>query len=211
MNLKFNNLEKRILDISYKNNLSHLSSSLGSVNIIDEIYSIKKNDEPFILSNGHSGLALYVVLEKYFGTDAEYLFHKHGVHPNRDLDDKIYFSTGSLGCGITAACGMALADKNRNVYCLISDGESFEGSVYESLNLIHKYKIKNLKTYCNVNGYSALCDLDKLEISERLKNLMPEMQIVFTDYIYKKFKFLNGLSGHYNTLTEKDIDAQNIF
>ena len=58
MNLKFNNLEKRILDISYKNNLSHLSSSLGSVNIIDEIYSIKKNDEPFILSNGHSGLAL---------------------------------------------------------------------------------------------------------------------------------------------------------
>ena len=37
------------------------------------------------------------------------------------------------------------------------------------------------------------------------------MQIVFTDYIYKKFKFLNGLSGHYNTLTEKDIDAQNIF
>jgi len=207
MNLEFNNLEKRILDISYKNKLSHLSSSLGSVNIIDEIYSIKKNDEPFILSNGHSGLALYVVLEKYFGIDAEYLFRKHGVHPNRDIYDKIFFSTGSLGCGVTAACGMALSNRNRNVYCLISDGESFEGSVYESFNLINKYKIDNLKVYCNINGYSALDRIDKLETSKRLKNLMPKIEIVFTDYIYAKFKFLNGLAGHYDVLTEKDINT----
>ena len=50
---------------------------------------------------------------------------KHGTHPHRDLEDKIYCSTGSLGMGIGIAVGMALADRSKNVYCLISDGESF--------------------------------------------------------------------------------------
>ena len=57
-----NQLEKRILEISYKHKLSHLSSNLSSVNIIDEIYSIKKENERFILSNGHAGLAIYKFL-----------------------------------------------------------------------------------------------------------------------------------------------------
>jgi transketolase N-terminal domain/subunit len=65
--MHINELEKRILEISYKNKLSHLSSNLTAVNIIDEIYCIKGNTNPFILSSGHAGLALYVVLEKYYG------------------------------------------------------------------------------------------------------------------------------------------------
>ena len=75
-----NNLEKRILEISFKHKLSHLSSNLSSVNIIDEIYSIKKEDELFVLSNGHAGLALYVVLEKYYKINAEQLQKKHENH-----------------------------------------------------------------------------------------------------------------------------------
>lgn len=202
-----NSLEKRILEISYKHKLSHLSSNLSSVNIIDEIYSIKKENEPFILSNGHAGLALYVVLEKFYGINAEKLHEKHGVHPNRDLENKIFYSTGSLGCGLPAACGMALADKNRDIYCLISDGEMFEGSIYETFNIVNKYKVDNLKIYANVNGYSALAKFDKCEIIQKLKNLHKDIQIRLTDYIYEKFPFVNGLAGHYSLLTDKEMET----
>lgn len=201
-----NELEKRILEISYKHKLSHLSSNLSSVNIIDEIYSIKKDDEPFILSNGHAGLALYVVLEKYYKFDAEKLHEKHGVHPNRDLENKIFYSSGSLGCGLPAACGIALANRNRNVYCLISDGEMFEGSIYETLNIVNKYKIDNLKIYININGYSALAVFDKCEIIQKIKNLYSDVEVRLTDYVYNKFPFIKGLAGHYDILTQKDME-----
>ena len=201
-----NELEKRILRISYKRKLSHLSSNLSSVNIIDEIYSLKQENEPFILSNGHAGLALYVVLEKYYKINAEELHEKHGVHPNRDLENKIFYSSGSLGCGLPAACGIALANRNRNVYCLISDGEMFEGSIYETLNIVNKYKIDNLKIYINVNGYSALAVFDKCEIIQKIKNLYSDVEVRLTDYVYNKFPFVKGLAGHYDILTQKDME-----
>jgi len=201
-----NNLEKRILEISYTHKLSHLSSNLSSVNIIDEIYSIKEENEPFVLSNGHAGLALYVVLEKYYKINAEKLHKTHGVHPNRDLQNKIFYSTGSLGCGLPAACGMAIANRNRNVYCLISDGEMFEGSIYETLNFVKKYKIDNLKIYANVNGYSALAQFNIFDIIQNLKNLYSNIEIRTTDYVYNEFPFVKGLDGHYNTLTEKEME-----
>ena len=199
-----NDLEKRILEISYKNKLSHLSSNLTAVSIIDEIYCLKKDSDPFILSSGHAGLALYVVLEKYYGFDAEKLFEKHGVHPNRDLKDKIYYSTGSLGCGLPAAIGMALSNKDRSVYCLISDGESFEGSVYESLNIIHQQNIKNLNVFLNLNGYSALQKLNILRINDIMKILMPKIEIRPTYHIQKKFPFLEGIKGHYHVMQEEE-------
>ena len=102
-----NKLERRIIELSYKHGLTHLSSCLTSVNVIDKIYQVKKKTDPFILSNGHAFLALCVVLEKWEGKDAEKLWKKHGTHPNRDLEDGIYCSTGSLGMGITVAVGMA--------------------------------------------------------------------------------------------------------
>lgn len=197
-------LEKRILEISYKNKLSHLSSNLTAVRIIDEIYCIRKDNDPFILSSGHAGLALYVVLEKYYGLDAEQLYLKHGVHPNRDLNDKIYYSSGSLGCGLPAAIGMALSNKNRTVYCLISDGESFEGSIYESLNVIHQQSIKNLNLFVNLNGYSALEKLNILRINEIMKMLMPKIEIRPTYHIQNKFPFLNGVQGHYHIMQDEE-------
>ena len=191
-----NILHERIIEISKKHHLSHLGSNLTAVGIIDEIYGIKKDDDPFILSCGHAGLALYVVLEKYYGFDAEKLYLKHGTHPHRDTKDKIYFSTGSLGMGIGAAVGMALADRSKNVYCLISDGEAFEGIVYECANIIRKYKVSNLKVYLNWNGLSAY-DMVPLWMLKNIKQLMPKIQIRVTnveDY------GLNGLSAHYVTL-----------
>src|SRR5689334_7883129 len=119
-----NPLQNRIKTISRKLNLSHLGSNLTAVGIIDRIYQKRKPHEPFVLSCGHAGLALYVVLEKYLGKNAEELYLKHGTHPNRDIENGIYCSTGSLGWGLTIAAGMAFADRERNVWCLISDGEA---------------------------------------------------------------------------------------
>lgn len=152
-------LHDRIWEISRKHKLSHLGSCLTAVDIIDEIYSIKKPDEKFILSCGHAGLALYVVLEKYRKYDAELLYQLNGVHPNRD-GFSIDCSTGSLGQGLPIALGMAMADRSKNVYCLISDGEATEGTIWEVANVMRKYNVENLKVYCNWNGWGAYDETD---------------------------------------------------
>ena len=72
-------LKERILEIAYKHKLSHLGSYFSSVDIIDKIYKTKDKDDTFILSSGHAALALYVVLEKYEGKNAEELFLKHNI------------------------------------------------------------------------------------------------------------------------------------
>jgi transketolase len=189
-----NILHDRIIEISRKLNLSHLGSNLTSVDIIDEIYSIKKENEPFILSCGHAGLALYVVIEKYFGIDAEDTFLNHGTHPDRCESCKLYCSTGSLGHGLPIALGMALADRSRNVYCLISDGECYEGTIWETANVIRRYKVENLKIYVNYNKLSAYHEVEELMMTHVWTMFPPSMKIVNTsveDY------GLVGLSAHY--------------
>lgn len=156
--------------------MSHLGSCYTAVGIIDEIYSTRRPDEPFILSCGHAGLALYVVLEKYLGLNAETLCLKHGTHPNRDLADGIYVSTGSLGWGLPIALGMAMADRDRKVYCLISDGEAFEGTIWETANLMHRYEVENLKVHLNWNGWSAYNRVYR-DFIERVVRIFPRITI----------------------------------
>lgn len=199
-----NDLEQRIIDISYKEKIGHLSSNLNAVNIIDEIYSVKQPGDVFILSSGHAALALYVVLEKHKGLDAEYLFHKHGVHPHRDVENDIHCSTGSLGQGLTVAVGHALADKSRNVYCLISDGEAGEGSIWESLRFIYEAKLTNLKVYANVNGMIAYDMIDKDYICARLRAFLPTINIRHTDP--PDWPFAKGLLTHYYVLKPEDME-----
>ena len=195
-------LIKRILDLSYENNLSHLGSYFSSVGIIDKIYSIMEDEDIFILSSGHCAMALYAVLEKYKGIDAEYLFKKHGGHPHRCENDFLYCSTGSLGMGITAAIGRAIANPERDVYCLISDGECAEGSIWESLRFIEKNNLKNIKIYVNANGYAAYECVDLKYLTKRLKAFLPDIQIVLTDT--NIFPFLRGLNAHYHIMNKED-------
>ena len=198
------NLIKRILDISYKNKLSHLGSYFSSVDIIDQIYSQKEENDIFILSAGHCATALYAVIEKYYGIDAEYLFNKHGGHPHRDEDDRLFCSTGSLGSGITVAIGRALANKNRTIHCLISDGECAEGSVWESLKFIYENNLKNIKVYVNVNGYAAYDMVDTQYLVNRLRSFLPDINIHYTSV--HKFPFLRGLNAHYHIMDRKDYE-----
>jgi transketolase len=194
-----NQLHDRIIEISKKHHLAHLGSSLTAVDIIDEIYRLKNPDELFILSCGHAGLGLYCVLEKHYGFDAEKLYLKHGTHPHRDIEDKIYCSTGSLGMGLGIAVGMALADRTKNVYCLVSDGEMYEGSIYEAANVIKKYNVINLKIYFNVNRFSAYDSIEDWMVWNIL-HLFPSESYLNIRYTNVEDYGLKGLSAHYITL-----------
>jgi transketolase len=197
-------LIERILDIAHSNRLSHLGSYFSSVGIIDDIFANKEKEDIFILSAGHCALALYVVLEKYLNHNAETLFKKHGGHPHRCEEDDLYCSTGSLGMGLTAAVGRAIANPHRVVHCLISDGECAEGSIWESLKFIYENNIKNIKVYVNVNGYAAYDTVDTQYLVERLKVFLPNINIVYTEV--GTFSFLRGLNAHYHVMSDEDYN-----
>ena len=69
------------------------------------------------------------------------------LHPDRSLEKGIKVSTGSLGQGFPIALGMAIADPKRNIYCMISDGECAEGSIWESLRILVDQKVKNSEVF----------------------------------------------------------------
>ncbi len=193
-------LYRRLLDVCYENKLHHLGSYFSCLHIIDEIYKNKKDDDIFILSSGHSVVALYVVLEKYYGLDAVELHKKYGDHPKRNEVDKLHCSTGSLGMGITVAVGRALANPNRNVYCLLSDGECAEGSVWESLRFAFENKLSNLKIYVNANGWAAYDPVDLDYLEKRIKAFHPDVNFVRTTVEHFGLK---GLHAHYTNFSEE--------
>lgn len=200
--MKNKDLKRRIIELSYKYKLSHIGSCITAVDIIDHIYEHKKSWEPFILSSGHAGLALYAVLEKYEGRNAEELFLKHGVHPNRDMGNGIWVSSGSLGHGIGIAIGMALSQKDRYIHCLLSDGEMSEGSIYEGLNIAKDNTLTHLKLYINCNGYGAYRRVYDYRIAE-LASLFSSLDICIRKTEFD-FSFLEGQSAHYMTLSDED-------
>lgn len=204
-------LKLRVAELTYKHGLTHLSSCLNAVGIIDNIYKVKKENEPFILSQGHAALALYVVLEKYSkqdisgvgittGIDAEMLIKKHGTHPGRDMDNGIWCSSGSLGSGITVAVGMALADRTRNVYVVISDGELAEGSVWEALKIAMDNKLENLRVTCISNGYSGYGKTEPDLLDIRLQYFYPTLMLKVNTFAYPDW--VQGVQGHYIKMDE---------
>lgn len=213
-------LKRRILDISYKHKLSHIGSCLTAVDIIDEIYAIKKPEEKFVLSSGHAGLALYCVLEKYGyryfkddkllvdTLDAEKIFEHHGVHPDRCEECHIDCSSGSLGQGLPIAVGMALADRKKNVYCLVSDGEMSEGSIWEALRIAKEQKLYNLKVYVNFNGYGAYKDIPlncfENKLAEAYTMLLFRYNFIdIPGSEWKNVSFLQGQQAHYVAMNEE--------
>ena len=195
-------LQKRIIDISFKLRLGHLGSCLSTLPILIEIYEKKKDDDIFILSNGHAGLALYVILEYYCGEDAEELFNKFGVHPKQSKENGIYCSGGSLGQGITVGAGYAIVNPNKTIYILISDGEASEGSIWESLKFFNESNLNNVEVYANLNGYSAINEVDLEYLSKCLTTFYPKINLRYTNV--EVFKFLKGLEAHYKVMNEED-------
>ena len=198
-------LKKRLVEIAYKHKLGHLGSYFSALEIIDLIYKKMDKDDIFILSSGHAALALYVCLEKYRGQNAEDLFLKHGGHPHWDEEAGIHCSTGSLGMGIVVALGRAVANPNRKVYVLISDGECAEGSIWEALKTIVEEKINNIEVHVNINGYAAYKEVDTKYLTQRLQAFYSDINIHYTTV--EHFTFLKGLNAHYYVMKETDYQT----
>jgi len=231
MKIKFDKnqkeIRKKLLGMINRAHTSHIGSCLSSIDIIDAVYSIKKRQENFILSNGHAAASLYIILEKY-GYLKNPDLSKLNAHPDRNPDKGIDVSTGSLGQGLPIAVGMALANKDKNVYCLISDGECAEGSIWESLRIVHDLKICNLKIIVSSNGWGAYdpisdkhlikrfkgFDLDLIkidghkpqEIIKALKMKVNKPTVIFAKTSSEQFGFLKGLDAHYYVMSDSDYE-----
>lgn len=220
---------KRILELSHKLNFSHLGSCLTAIDLIDAVYQIKKIEEKFVLSNGHAGVALYVILEKYGHMKNLHKIKNMSVHPDRDIEKGIHVSSGSLGQGLPIALGMALSDRKKNVYCMISDGECEEGSIWESLKVAWKHNVHNLKIILNANGWAAYDQLDLKHLKKRFeasgykivsikghdtKHIMKSLSkpltkpTLFFAYTHvEQFPFLKGQDAHYYVMRQEDYDV----
>ena len=116
----------------------------------------------FVLSKGHASPLLYAILaEKGVIEEEELLtFRKLNTrlqgHPDLNELDGIDMSTGSLGQGVSAAVGMALANRldhnDHRIYTLIGDGEAEEGQVWEAAMAAGHYKLDNLCAIIDENG-----------------------------------------------------------
>lgn len=188
----FNELERRCIQLSYNHNLTHVSSVLNTVKLLDNIYDLRKDNEPVVLGNCHASLALYVVLEKHGKCDAGEMVTRHGVHASRDMERGIWCSGGSLGQPETVAVGMALADPSRRVWLVTSDGSCMEGATQEAIRVGRKH-CPNLNVYVVFNGYGAYStiNLDDLPRGVTIYNVNTE----------KYPKWLQGLPGHYLQLS----------
>ncbi len=171
----------------------HPGGSLSAADVFTYLYFKEMNIDPknpkreerdrFVLSKGHTAPGLYAALAErgFFPVDdLPTLRHIDSYlqgHPNMNTVPGVDMSTGSLGQGISAAAGMALAarhaGKSCRVYALLGDGEIQEGQVWEAFMLAHHYKLDNLCAVIDNNGLQIDGPVDKVmspyPIPEKLK------------------------------------------
>jgi transketolase len=185
-------LQNRILDISKRLGLSHISSCLSVLPILDEIYSIKKPDDLVLLDNAHSHLSHLVVMEEYgIIENAEELRKEFGTHC--DTRCGCVINGGSLGHMGGVGIGLALSNKKRDIYVIFSDGSIQEGSNWEALRLKQELKLDNIKCYFNFNGYTALATINLFKLRDRVLVFCPDAIINFS----KNGDGYDGIQGHY--------------
>lgn len=188
---KYNNIKEmshklrlRILELTYGvgKNGAHVGGGLSCVEILTTLYEsilkydikdpLNKNRDRFILSKGHSAIALFSVLEQVGFLTKEELdqFEVNGspyyAHASRNLAKGIEFSGGSLSLGLSFAIGVAIVCKmeglENHIYVLVGDGECDEGLVWESLMSAANFNLTNLTVIVDCNGLQS--DGYKLEV-----------------------------------------------
>ncbi|MBI4243015.1 MAG: transketolase [Planctomycetes bacterium] len=165
-----NRLRKQVIQMTTEAGSGHPTSCMSCAEIFAVLFFHEMNWDPndpdsrsydqFILSKGHAAPILYAALKEagaLKNTDLLSLRKNGSIlegHPSVRCPF-IKIATGSLGQGLSAACGIALARKNDNikstVFVLLGDGETQEGSVWESLNFASHYKLNNLIAIVDIN------------------------------------------------------------
>ena len=150
----------------------HPGGSLSAADLFTYLYFKEMNIDPenpqwadrdrFVLSKGHTAPGLYAALaiRGFFPWEElktlRQMDSRLQGHPNMNETPGVDMSTGSLGQGVSAAAGMALAAKHMGkscrVYTLLGDGEIQEGEVWEAMMFAHHYKLDNLCVVIDNNG-----------------------------------------------------------
>lgn len=154
---------RRLLQMHFESGVGHIGGNLSCLDILLELFHRRLADcDHFVLSKGHAAGALYISLwsrglisESQLST-----FHKDATllsgHPPPFGVPGINFATGSLGHGLSLAAGMALSvrwrDQAGSVFCLTSDGEWNEGSMWEALIFATHQNLNNLVVIIDQNG-----------------------------------------------------------
>jgi len=216
---------RRIIEMAFKSGGTHLGSALSTVDIIEAVYRIKLPNEKFVLSSGHAASALYTVLESHgYITNPD--INKLGVHPNRKANIAIDVSSGSWGYGLPIAIGLAIANRQRRVFCCISDGECSEGSIFESLRIGSENNLVNLITILNANGYAGYKEINVTKLPQQFKGFgwavkqvdghninalkqalskkRDKPTIIMAKTKVGQLPFLKGLDAHYHKMNEEE-------
>ena len=180
---KAKRFRRDILEMTFKAGSGHPGGSMSAIDIITALYYCKMNVDPtnpawedrdrFVLSKGHVCPALYAVLadKGFFPREALWTLRQPGSilqgHPDMKKTPGIEMSTGSLGQGLSVACGMALAgrldEKDYTVYCMLGDGEVQEGNIWEGAMFAAHQKLDNL---------IAILDRNRLQIDGNTEDVM---------------------------------------
>jgi transketolase len=147
----------------YESKVGHIGGNLSALDVMLHLHGrVMQEEDVFVLSKGHSAGALYIALWAVglISDDELTSFHKDATvlagHPVARWHKRVAFATGSLGHGLGLAAGVALARRLRGepgtVYCLLSDGECEEGSIWEALLFVRHQKLANLVILVDANG-----------------------------------------------------------
>ena len=171
-----------IIESTHAAKCGHPGGSMSATELFTYLYNKELNVDPanpkwddrdrFVLSKGHCAPGLYAALAHrgFFPVEDLVQLRKVGSylqgHPNMNTVPGVDMSTGSLGQGISTACGMALSGKLRNkdyrVYTLLGDGETQEGQVWEACMFASHYKLDNLVVIIDNNGLQIDGDVTKV-------------------------------------------------
>ncbi len=176
------NIRKMALEAIHSAKSGHPGGSLSAADILAYLYMSEMNINPqnpkdpdrdrFVLSKGHAAPGLYAALAergfipkediKTFRNAESYL----QGHPDMKGVPGVDMSTGSLGQGISAACGIALAGKLDNkdyrVFTILGDGECEEGQVWEAAMFAAHYNLDNLTAFLDFNGLQIDGDIKEV-------------------------------------------------
>jgi transketolase len=181
---KAQEVRRAIVTMVHRANSGHVGGSLGAADLLVALYHAILRVDPqrpdwaerdrFVLSKGHCSPVLYAALAQrgYFPVEDLATFRRLGSHlqghPFQPKTPGVDASTGTLGLGLSTACGMALAGRLRGgthrVYVLCGDGEQQEGQVWEAAMFASKYALANL---------TAFTDRNRLQTDGDTESVMP--------------------------------------
>ena len=181
-----------VIEATHAAKSGHPGGSLSAVDALTYLYFKEMQIDPenpqdperdrFVLSKGHAAPGLYATLAErgFFPVEDLATLRRDGSylegHPNMNKVPGVDMSTGSLGQGVSAACGVALAArqeaKDINVYTILGDGEIEEGECWEAFMFASHYKLDNLCIMIDVNGLQIDGPTAKVMNSEPLDQKM---------------------------------------